>query len=87
MARRRSGPGTRTAAQEAVRTVSNETVRQLATVRALWFAVQMDPDWSLKDLSREFYGAVGDVLEGKTLDQIELHRIDPKRVAPFLKKG
>lgn len=85
MSRGRPGPGSRVA-QDIVRSVSNEAVRKLATVRALWLAVQNEPGMSVKDLSAEFYYAVGRVLEGKSLHELELHHIDPKRVAPFLKE-
>jgi hypothetical protein len=67
--------------------MSNDNIRKLAVVRALWLAVQNEPDKSVKDMSVEFYYAVGEVLEGKTLDDLELRRIDPKRVLPFIKEG
>lgn len=86
MARGRTGPSSRTA-REIVRNLSDDTLRKLATIRALWFAVQNEPDKSVQDLASEFYFAVGGVLEGKALDELELVQIDPKRAVPFMKEG
>lgn len=89
MARGRTGstrPSSR-AAREIVRNLSDDMVRKLASIRGLWLAVQNEPDKSVKDMSVEFYYAVGELLEGKPLEQIELFKIDPKRVTPFIKEG
>ena len=81
MAKPRTGP------KEIVRELSNDLVRKVASVRALWLAVQNEPDKSVKDMSVEFYYAVGELLEGRQLSEIELHTIDPKRVSPHVKDG
>ena len=87
----RSTPSAR-AAKEIVQKISNDLMRKVASVRALWLAVQNEPNKSYQDMERdgtfrEFYGAVGELLEGKTLEEIELHKIDPKRVYPHIKEG
>lgn len=68
----RSGATTRAAADVAGR---------LRDIRALWFAVQNDPKYSVTDLSAEFYFAVGEVLEGRAVRALNLRRIDRDRVA------
>ena len=77
----------RTGPKEIVRELSNDLARKVASVRALWLAVQNEPDKSVKDMSVEFYYAVGELLEGRQLSEIELHTIDPKRVSPHVKDG
>jgi hypothetical protein len=78
MARGRSGISTQ---------VTNDIVRRYRVVRALWLAVQNQPDVSIQDVASEFYCAIGDLLEGKSLRQIELRRIDLKRVLQHVKEG
>ena len=77
----------RTGPKEIVRDISNDLVRMVASVRALWFAVLNEPDKSVQDMSAEFFDAVGKLLEGWQLSEIELHTIDPKRVFPHIKDG
>lgn len=55
-------------------------------VRALWFAVNNDPGHMVAELSAEFYFAVGQVIEGRGLDALELHQINRERVAQHAKE-
>ena len=87
MARPGKGNSSTDAAQEIVRKISNDIARKMASVRALWLAVQNEPDRSVQDMAAEFYFAVGKLLEGMQLEEIELHTIDPKRVFPHIKEG
>ena len=86
MARMKAGPN-KQAAGEIVRRVTDDLVRQIHSIKALWLAVHNDPNHSIQDLAVEFYGAVRDLFEGKALDQIEFQNIDPKRVARHFKEG
>lgn len=54
---------------------------RMRDIRALWFAVHNDPKFSVTDLSPEFYYAVGELLEGRTLHALNLRKIDRVRVA------
>jgi hypothetical protein len=78
-------PRGRTAANEIVRKVSNDTARKLAIIRATYLGVQNHADASVRDLAPEFYRVVGEVLEGRSFDEIEWRLIDPARVAPLIK--
>lgn len=49
-------------------------------VRALWLAVHNDPKRSVADLSSEFYFAVGEIMEGRSLHDLPLRNIDRARV-------
>ncbi len=60
--------------------VANDVAGRLRDIRALWHAVHNDPHKSVEDLAAEFYFAVGDVLEGRTLRALTLHKIDRERV-------
>lgn len=60
--------------------VANDVAGRLRDIRALWHAVHNDPHKSVEDLAAEFYFAVGDVLEGRTLKNVTLHKINRERV-------
>jgi len=60
--------------------VTGDIVHRLSNVRALWLAVQNDPDLSVQDAAVEFYYTIGQLLEGCTLEQIELRKINRTRV-------
>lgn len=60
--------------------VVQDMAGRLARVRALWFAVQNDPRAAVEDVSTEFYFAVGELLEGKSIEAITLRTIDRARV-------
>lgn len=60
--------------------VSHDMAARLGRVRALWFAVQNDPKRSVEDAAPEFYFAVGELLEGRSLKQLTLRVIDRERV-------
>lgn len=70
--------------------VSSRAVSDVAgrtrLVRALWFAVHNDPGHTVAELSAEFYFAVGQVLEGRGINALELHRINRERVAQHAKE-
>lgn len=53
---------------------------RMRLVRALWFAVHNDPSHTVAELSVEFYFAVGQVIEGRGIDALELHQINRERV-------
>lgn len=67
--------------------VSGEVIRRLAYVRALWLTIHNTPNLTVEDVAMEFFYAVGELLEGKTLAQIEFRKIDRKRVLQHLKEG
>ena len=67
--------------------VTGDVVRRLANIRQLWFAVNNDPEWSVKDVAAEFFFAVGELLEGKSIEQLDLQRIDKANVLRHLKEG
>lgn len=60
--------------------VAQDMAGRLARVRALWFAVQNDPKATVERVSTEFYFAVGELLEGKSLEALTLRTIDRDRV-------
>lgn len=60
--------------------VAQDAAGRLARVRALWFAVHNDPRAAVESVSTEFYFAVGELLEGKSLESITLRTIDRERV-------
>lgn len=65
--------------------VTGDVIRRHAGVRALWLAVQNDPELSVQDAAVEFYYTVGELLEGKSLNDIELRKIDRRRVMQHIK--
>ena len=67
--------------------VTGDIVRRLSSIRALWLAVHNDPDSSVRDLADEFYFAVGQLLEGRVLEQIEFQKIDKSRVQAHAQEG
>lgn len=77
----RKGPSARVAKVQA------DVARKLVYVRAVYFAVQNDPDLPLDDVAAEFYGLVGEILEGKSLRSIEFNKISRERVLALLKEG
>lgn len=70
-----------------VANVTNDVARRVVYIRALYLAVFNDPDVALQDVAVEFYGAVGEVLEGKTPKQIEFNKIRRDKVLALLKDG
>lgn len=66
--------------------VTQDMAGRLARVRALWFAVQNDPNLAVENVSTEFYFAVGELLEGKSIDAITLRAIDRERVRAHAKE-
>jgi hypothetical protein len=46
----------------------------------VWCAVQNDPNKTVADVAAEFYYAVGEILEGRTLRSLSLRNIDRERV-------
>lgn len=60
--------------------VANDVAGRMRDIRALWHAVHNDPHKTVEELSAEFYFAVGDILEGRTLQSLTLHKIDRARV-------
>lgn len=60
--------------------VANDVAGRLRDIRAVWFAVQNDPNKTVADVAAEFYYAVGEILEGRTLRSLSLRNIDRARV-------
>lgn len=81
MPKARSKPRTGLAAK-----VTGDVIRRHAGVRALWLAVQNEPEISVQDVAVEFYFAVGELLEGKPLDEVVLRKIDRRRVMQHIKE-
>lgn len=67
--------------------VTGDIVRRLASVRALWLAVYNDPDQSVQDLAVEFFHAVGQLLEGRPLEQMVFKKIDKDHVLEHVQEG
>lgn len=67
--------------------VTGEIIQRHANVRALWLAVQNDPVLSVQDAAVEFFHLVGDLFEGKRLDQLEYRRINKARVLQHAREG
>lgn len=67
--------------------VTGDIVRRLSGIRALWLAIQNDPELSVQDGAVEFFYTVGALLEGKALSQIELRKLDRTRVLQHFKEG
>lgn len=61
--------------------VAGDVTGRLRDIRALWFAVNNDPKYSVTDLAPEFFYAVGEVLEGRPIRSVNLRKIDRDRVA------
>lgn len=60
--------------------IVGDVTGRLRDIRALWFAVQNDPNRSVVDVAAEFYFAVGEILEGRSVTTLNLRRIDKERV-------
>ncbi len=67
--------------------VTGDIVSRLSGIRALWLAIQNDPDLSVQDAAVEFFYAVGALLEGRALSQIELRKLNRGRVSQHFKEG
>ena len=61
--------------------VASDVAGRIRDIRALWLAIQNDPKHSVADVAAEFYYAVGEVLEGRTIRSLNLRKIDRVRVA------
>jgi len=66
--------------------ITGDVIRRHGGVRALWLAIQNDPELSVQDVAVEFYFAIGELLEGKPLNEIELRKIDRRRVLQHIKE-
>jgi len=67
--------------------VTGDIIRRLSCVRALWLAVYNDPDSSVQDLAVEFYHAIGQLLEGRSLEQMEFQKINKEHVLEHVQEG
>lgn len=72
--------GKRAKVSGASQKVTNDIVTRLKNIRALWFAVHNQPNATISELSSEFYHKVGELLEGKALEDLTYHVIDRNRV-------
>jgi hypothetical protein len=78
MAKARSGISTK---------VIGDVIHRFTAVKALWFVVNNDPEYSVQDLAPEFYFAVGSLLEGIPIEQVSLYKINKERVLQYIKEG
>ena len=60
--------------------VTAEVAARLKNIRALWLAVYNDPEHTLAEVAVEFYDKIGELLEGKGLEQLTYYTIDKQRV-------
>ena len=60
--------------------VAQDMAARLARVRALWFAVNNDPRGPAEAFASEFYFAVGELLEGRSIRDLTLRTIDRERI-------
>jgi hypothetical protein len=61
-----------------------DVIKRLSLIRALTLAVNNDPDLSVLDTAEEYFAAMLDILEGKTLKQLDLNLIKKDRVERYL---
>jgi len=66
--------------------VTGDVVRRFSNVRTLWLAIHNDPELTVAAVSVEFYYAIGELLEGKSLSQIEMHKINKTRVLRYARE-
>lgn len=59
--------------------VADDMTGRLRNIRALWCAVQNDPNQNVTSVAAEFYYAVGELLEGRTLRTVTLRAIERDR--------
>jgi hypothetical protein len=62
-------------------------IQRHKAIRSVWLAIQNDPELNVADAAVEFYYAIGELLEGKAIQQIEFRKIDRKRVLQHHKDG
>jgi len=67
--------------------VTGDVVRRFVDVRALWLAVHNDPNLAIEEVGAEFYYAVGELLEGKSMEQVKMYKIDRARVLRHVREG
>jgi hypothetical protein len=67
--------------------VTADVVRRLKNIRDLWLAVHNDPNYTVQESAHEFFWLVGDILEGKQLEQLEYRYVSKKRVLAQAKEG
>ena len=71
----RSGASTR---------VALDIANRWRELRALWRAVNDDPSFTHEMVSTEFFDAIGDLLEGKTIAQLRLRLINRDKIYAIL---
>ena len=67
--------------------VTTDVVRRLKNIRDLWLAVHNDPDHTVQQTAHEFFWLVGDLLEGRQLEQLDFQTVSRKRVLAQAKEG
>lgn len=81
MSKRRSG-----ARNGVANRVSEDVAIRLRDIRALWLAAHNDDNHTIAEQSAEFYYAVGDILEGRSVHSLDLQKIDRKRVLQHMEE-
>jgi hypothetical protein len=66
--------------------VTADIAGRLKNIRALWLAVYNDPEHTLAEVAVEVYDKIGELLEGKSLEQLTYYNIDRDRVLKNLKE-
>lgn len=66
--------------------VTADVVQRLTAIKTLWLALQNEP-LTAAEMGGEFYIAVGEILEGKTLNQLEFNKINKQRILQYFKEG
>lgn len=66
--------------------VSREIVERYRLIRAAHTTLYNQLDNDVTKFGAEFFYFVGDVMEGKPIDQVNLRHIDLNRVRDFLKE-
>jgi len=67
--------------------VTGDVVRRFVDVRALWLAVHNDPNLTVEEVGVEFYYAIGELLEGKSIEGVAMYKIDRARVLRHVREG
>lgn len=66
---------------------TTDVVRRLTQIRAITLAVNNDPDLTADECGAEFFYAILDSLEGKSVAQLNLRKINPDKVLLYIKDG
>jgi len=73
--------------KERIFKANEDVVRRLKNIRDIWLAINNDPNQTVESCATEFFYTVGDLLEGKYVEQLYFHKINKDRVMRQIKEG